>query len=761
MSWEKELLKERDLLLSEHHKFQEMKVILRIRKKNMLGCKTERDIAVLNRDTKLFLRREWRGTLFVPGVGRTGRRAYRYYQKIRTKISSLPEQVSLFGVKLKSQEIEQKMEVYINAIVKRASISGSIGEMIAEKEIPWEKVEQEIKLVLTDLTALIALLGELSHTDKDNEESRRQLLHSYGFDGGFIGGQKFENLLLARWPDTLRMIREAGDTAPELFDILKTLYQSLPESIVSWQERVETVPALAKLVKEFHYEINELTLTLKWLCGIFLCKHRLTWKQFTRDLPHLLQRMDFKTLDGALQELNRFAPFRKPQDWDNLQELLSTKGTRIKSLIDVGIFLGVLPLARDLKEPLRKLIAVLMTSNLSGISGGRADIENHIPKIKRAFQGLLSLPTSDLETKYLFRKLAALLPLGGDYQLILLIRNEAIELQRKSKNLLYGLRTKIHNSPGREDVDLVKAYIKFLHAGSIAPFRDECLSWGGSLLTPDNDEYWEKLEQNHAFLQRDTLEIAQSLLGHLSQLWQLHPVDMRETQQKLSSLKFPFPPEQEKIFQDILRRLDILANYFEKQEYSPVAKIIGSLRADVQVLMESAPVYIKTELFFFELFLENVERIIHPEVVKQIGLHSWKDVEKLLDLITQKCYSLIAAYSTDVALAQGIYYLQEFRKTKDMKDIQEALDHFMLGVNYINDKTVREFKKIFYEREHVGKKELEELVSPFYRTGPLSQFDQLLEILRIEYERGTIKAIVQHVPRPIKTQMRERLYAGV
>jgi len=72
-----------------------------------------------------------------------------------------------------------------------------------------------------------------------------------------------------------------------------------------------------------------------------------------------------------------------------------------------------------------------------------------------------------------------------------------------------------------------------------------------------------------------------------------------------------------------------------------------------------------------------------------------------------------------------------------------------------------QFKKIFYEREHVGKKELEELVSPFYRTGPLSQFDQLLEILRIEYERGTIKAIVQHVPRPIKTQMRERLYAGV
>src|SRR3989339_567286 len=128
MSWEKELLKERDLLLSEHHKFQEMKVILRIRKKNMLGCKTERDIAVLNRDTKLFLRREWRGTLFVPGVVRTERRAYRYYQKIRTKISSLPEQVSLFGVKLKSQEIEQKMEVYINAIVKRASISGSIGE---------------------------------------------------------------------------------------------------------------------------------------------------------------------------------------------------------------------------------------------------------------------------------------------------------------------------------------------------------------------------------------------------------------------------------------------------------------------------------------------------------------------------------------------------------------------------------------------------------------------------------------------------------
>ena len=96
MSWEKELLKERDLLLSEHHKFQEMKVILRIRKKNMLGCKTERDIAVLNRDTKLFLRREWRGTLFVPGVVRTERLAHRYYQKNRTKINSPPKTIFPF-----------------------------------------------------------------------------------------------------------------------------------------------------------------------------------------------------------------------------------------------------------------------------------------------------------------------------------------------------------------------------------------------------------------------------------------------------------------------------------------------------------------------------------------------------------------------------------------------------------------------------------------------------------------------------------------
>ncbi|MDO8655599.1 MAG: hypothetical protein Q7K45_00020, partial [Nanoarchaeota archaeon] len=165
------------------------------------------------------------------------------------------------------------------------------------------------------------------------------------------------------------------------------------------------------------------------------------------------------------------------------------------------------------------------------------------------------------------------------------------------------------------------------------------------------------------------------------------------------------------------------------------------------------------EFFFFELFLETIEQIVHPQVLKEINLKTWRDVENIIDLLIQKSYSLMATYNSDIALAQGVHYLQEFKEGKDVKDLYDAIVHFDYGIEYINEKTLKEFRKIFQSR-NVSEKVLEELIAPFYRGGPIFQFDQLLEIVRRAYQGGVIKAFVQQVPRSVKAQMRERLYAG-
>ena len=71
---------------------------------------------------------------------------------------------------------------------------------------------------------------------------------------------------------------------------------------------------------------------------------------------------------------------------------------------------------------------------------------------------------------------------------------------------------------------------------------------------------------------------------------------------------------------------------------------------------------------------------------------------------------------------------------------------------------ITDFKKIFKEKMAVSGKELEELVSPFYRTGPIFQLGQLVNILDTAQRSGQIKIIIKQEPRSVTTHLRERLY---
>lgn len=482
-------------------------------------------------------------------------------------------------------------------------------------------------------------------------------------------------------------------------------------------------------------------------------QERMTWDQLMRDIPLVLQKIDADTMYWVYANLQRSPYFKNPYEWDHLEDTLCSSRTLVHNIKDVEAFLFSFFFVKDLKKPLQNLIATLATTSFQR---GSADIEISYDEIKSLFEVLLPLKTLDIKDKYLLRQVATMLPLGGNASLVTIIRNEAIALQMKSNHILLELRNKIHNFPGREDLDIIFAYLEFIETGNVPRFVTRCTAVGFSL----SSRTVERMHENHSLLMA-TKPIAESLLHHLQQLWRVKPEEIDKKHDQLSRLdQTSLDAEHQRIFQDLLRNLKLLESFLKKEEHQRAATVLGDLRFDARALMEVASGELKTEFFFFEVFLETIEQVVHPEVLKEINLKTWKDVESMVDLLIQKSYSLMATYNSDVAMDQGVYYLQEFKEKKEIKDLYDAIVHFDYGIEYINEKTVKEFRKIFRSR-NVSEKVLEELVAPFYRSGPLFQFDQLLEMIRQAYKLGTLRAIIQNVPKPVTTPLRERLYAKV
>ena len=422
---------------------------------------------------------------------------------------------------------------------------------------------------------------------------------------------------------------------------------------------------------------------------------------------------------------------------------ISTYGQLVVFLKAIGVF------PQRMNQALKNLIAELM---IRSISLERADIEQNIPQIKQAFIALLQLPGLDLETKFLLRRLSTLLPLGGNEQLIYTIRNEAIALQEGSGNSLEPLRQKIHNFPGREDIDIIAAYLHFLSTDDTTPLEALCKLHRIRL---DRKE----VSQHRSSLLA-TQKTAESLLAHLNELWHFISADFS---QQTAALEQQYANMEEShelkaVFSDVLKKTKKLEGLLAKGNKEKAAHLIGDLRFDVHFVQERTSGDLKNELYFFDLFLQAVDTDIHADVVGKISLNTWEDVLNITQLIIQKTFSIIAVYQSDVALAGAVKYLEDFRKNKSFVDLRESLEYFQYGIDYVLKKVIDDFKKIFKEKMAVSGKELEELVSPFYRTGPIFQLGQLVNILDTAQRSGQIKIIIKQEPRSVTTHLRERLY---
>lgn len=490
--------------------------------------------------------------------------------------------------------------------------------------------------------------------------------------------------------------------------------------------------------------------------------------QLLRDLGELNSKKNWQHLEKIITQVKLNPQFieyiliplilslKKAEDWENLEAVLAHPNLKIKSYEMLFAFCNALMLnPQQMKKPLRNLIASLITTS---ISAERADIESSVPRLRDIFGRLLRLSDLDLETKFLLRRLASLLPLGGDTQLIYTIRNEAIDLDIQ----LNGLRNKIHNWPGKEDIEIVAAYIHFLNTKDITSFESLCKQHGVTNLD------YNELSLNHNELKTTTLTIAESLLSNLRKLWQIEAYGFEEKLKILQEeyARLELDKKQEKCFKDIMSKLKKLRRCLKNTKKDKAAHLLGDLRFDVRVLEEGfsgalSHSNLRIELYLLDLLLESLETQVHPEIMEGITLKKPQDLNNLIKLIIQKSLSVMATYSSDVALAEAVHRLDSFEKSANLSDLNEALEYFSYGIGYLNGEVVDQFKKIFQEKMLVSKKELEELVSPFYRTGPIFQLDQLVQVLRQGYESGTIAKILQKIPRPVATHLRERLYQRI
>lgn len=216
MSWAQDLEKERILLLAEYHKLSEMKKFLLMHKRHLLTASTALDRAIVNKDVKKWLQREWRGTLFLPGIAPNERRAYRYFKRIQTYIKSVPHQFTLSGQPVSGAEVDEKLSVFANSLTARLSMGGKIDDLVSAKTIDVDALTLEIEAAETDIQAMVALLQEISVQDQFSEKELQEQLFLFGFDGSLL----LLKFLLAHWKDVLKMRKDAGKGAYDLFHYL-------------------------------------------------------------------------------------------------------------------------------------------------------------------------------------------------------------------------------------------------------------------------------------------------------------------------------------------------------------------------------------------------------------------------------------------------------------------------------------------------------------------------------------------------------------
>lgn len=222
MSKVNEVIKERDTLLAERERAKAIEEILRKRAFRAQFLRKDRQaLALLNEVTLQKLKEQWRGRFLSRGLARLQKLQYAYFKQLLKKIEAdgfdkdAPVHFSYWKGFVSADKLEEQLKVYANDIVKRASqYKGSIAKMLRAKNPDWDALRTEIRTLLTDLDALIALLRNLSFNHETNREYLLEELKSI-FAFPIETDSQFTDFLLAHWPDLMKIKKEVNGNVRE------------------------------------------------------------------------------------------------------------------------------------------------------------------------------------------------------------------------------------------------------------------------------------------------------------------------------------------------------------------------------------------------------------------------------------------------------------------------------------------------------------------------------------------------------------------
>ncbi len=311
---------------------------------------------------------------------------------------------------------------------------------------------------------------------------------------------------------------------------------------------------------------------------------------------------------------------------------------------------------KKMKKPLKNLIAILSTTTLSdsavSIEGGFDD------KIREAFSLLLNQKGLDLGTKNLLKRLASLLPLGGNAELVGIIRQDAIDLQNLTNQVLLPFRKKIHNWSGREDMIMVKGLIDFLNSGNIDKFK---VAWKESVGPIENqvegDMVFEDLVPYATSDKREEiLKKAEELLEHEREFWESKSDNLRERYSgdeiDGGGLMRYFSDEikESKHWKEFNINMEKIIKILDeehkkpkkKRDYSRFAHLIGYARRDLHKVRSLSRGRLKDELYYFDLFLQNLEHQAYTPLLKGFKkLETMEEFNQSLQYLEQLLYSVV------------------------------------------------------------------------------------------------------------------------
>ncbi|MFC1774785.1 hypothetical protein ACFLZN_00535 [Nanoarchaeota archaeon] len=527
--------------------------------------------------------------------------------------------------------------------------------------------------------------------------------------------------------DVLEIMGMLGETDGHriLYEILNVLKDTVLSSIPWSQIKYDLIEIIDRIGRRASDVLSSFFFRMTAV-GLLSASNWPIIKEFILSTQEKLDTHAIIVLDWGVSLL-RENGLSSIDDLLNPVRILTKKGFRCGNYAQISAFLGLLLIIdkKDLEEPLKMLISILASGSYTKTKG-----ENYFPVMNSLFAKLVQLQVY-LEIRRLLLKLRMFLPVGGKTGLFLLVRQQAIDIQVESKDILKFLRLKIHSAPGSEDVEIVQAYINFLNTGNVNELEELYVKYN-IMHVASGSTGLERVSPNFDFLQR-TRKIAFSLLKNLEVLWGKSTEEIVQKSQSMKEVlkKFEFNNKLRRIANKVIISLEMMEEALERDDFITVANLIGSLKLDIRVLENNSTGELREELHFFVAILSNIEQDIHSDILKNIDLTSWEScIRTLLGPLMQKLSSAIAEYHGHPIFKEVLLDLMQFIHKKDLQYLQRPLGNIEMAIAEVTSEITDDFRTFLNEKFKFNMLEVETYITPFYRIGVMFQLDQLAQKLR-------------------------------